>query len=216
MPSRADIARTFDAIAAEFDATRTRPWPETFAFESELPRRGRVLDLGCGNGRNLLALRAEGHVVVGVDASSGLLARAAGRAPGSIVRGDIVSPPFRTSSFDGVHCVAALHHLPSEDERRQALKEAARVLRPEGLLVVSVWALEQERFQAARGEPRRVGKPRTTEVFVPWRRSDGRVIQRFYHLFQEGELEGLVRRSGFAVRRVWREGDNHVALAAKR
>lgn len=217
MPFRAEIARVFDAIAEEFDATRTRPWPETLAFEARLPRGATVLDLACGNGRNLLALEERGHTVVGLDASAGLLARAAANgASGRVLRGDLVALPFRSSSFDAVHCVAALHHLPSEDERLRGLREAARVVRPRGLLLFSAWAFEQDRFRATRGKRRHKGGDVTTDVYVPWRRSDGRVFQRYYHLFREGELEGLVPHAGLVVDRAWREGDNHVALAVKR
>ena len=216
VPTRGEIARTYDAIAEEFDAARTRPWPETLTFEVLLPRGSQVLDLACGNGRNLAALRGLGHVVVGLDASSSLLARAAAKVGiGSLVLGDVVSLPFRSFSFDAVHCVAAIHHLPSEGERVECLREAVRVLRPGGLLLVSAWALEQERFHSVIEEHTRKGDAAPVDVTVPWRRSDGRVFSRFYHLFRAVELENLVSRAGLAVERMWREGDNHVVVARR-
>lgn len=205
MPTRGEVAAAFDAIAVEFDATRTRPWPETIAFEASLPTGSRVLDVGCGGGRNLAYLRGNGHHVVGLDASAGLLRMAAARGgTAGILRGDAVSLPFRDASFDGVHCVATIHHLPSEEERRQGLREAARVLRPAGLLLVSAWAHDQERFRSG-----------AVDVSVPWRRSDGQVVPRFYHLFRSGELDGLAQAAGLAVIRSWREGDNHVLLGRR-
>lgn len=205
MPTRGEIAAAFDAIAGEFDATRTRPWRETIAFARELGSAANVLDLGCGNGRNLAVLRERGRAV-GLDASAGLLARATAKAGhGSLVRGDAVALPFADASFDAVHCVATLHHLPSEGERRQCAREAARVLRPDGLALFSVWAHEQERFRSG-----------PQDVDVPWRRPGGLAVPRFYHLFREGELVVLAASAGLAVERVWREGDNHVVLAAKR
>ena len=101
--------------------------------------------------------------------------------------------------------MAALHHLPSEGERRQSAAEVARVLRPGGLALFSVWAHEQDRFASG-----------PADVDVPWRRSDGRVVPRFYHLFREGELAAMVRDAGLVVEAAWSERDNHVVLGAKR
>ena len=205
MPTRGEIAATFDAIAAEFDASRARPWPETVAFESSLPIGSRVLDLGCGGGRNLIYLRGNGHTVVGLDASGGLLALAAAKVgTGAMVRGDAVSLPFRGASFGGVHCVATIHHVPSEGERRQTVTEIARVLRPDGLFLGSAWAHELDRFRDG-----------PVNVSVPWRRSDGQIVPRFYHLFRSGELDDLARAARLVVVRSWREGENHVVLARR-
>jgi len=206
VPTRARIASAFDEIAGEFDASRTRPWPETLFFASRLPPGARVLDLGCGNGRNVPAFTTRGHLVVGLDASRGLLARAAAKVgTARIVQGDAVRLPFRPSTVDAVHCVAAIHHLPSEAERRQTVAEIARVLSPRGLVLLSAWALEQPRFE---------GVP-DADVEVPWRRKDGRLVSRFYHLFRDGELGQLGSSAGLAVDRAWREGDNHVVLASR-
>ena len=205
MTTRGEVAAAFDAIADEFDASRTRPWRETLQFETALPRAATVLDLGCGNGRNLAVFSERGHVVVGLDASAGLLACAAKRGRRGLVRGDVIALPFSDASFDAVHTVAALHHLPSEGERRQSAAEVSRVLRPGGLALFSVWAHEQDRFAFG-----------PADVDVPWRRSDGRVVPRFYHLFREGELAAMVRDAGLVVEAAWSERDNHVVLGAKR
>lgn len=216
MPTRGEIAAAFDAIADEFDASRPRPWPETAAFEGRLPRRARVLDVGCGGGRNLAFLREQGHDAVGLDASLRLLALSAAKGLGSSVAcGDAVALPFRAAAFDGVHAVAVIHHLPTEDERLRSLAEVVRVLRRGGLLLASAWALEQERFQEVHDEVLRTGRLAAADVSVPWRRKDGSAVDRFYHLFRAGELERLVRAAGLAVERAWREGDNHVVLARR-
>ena len=207
MPTRADIAASFDEIADEFDASRSRPWPETIAFARELPPNSRILDVGCGGGRNLVYLTERGQRMVGLDASLRLLRLGAAKVGGtSLALGDACALPFSAAKFDAVHCVAALHHLPSESERVQAAREIARVLRPRGLVLLSVWAIEQERFKSEAG----------ADVSVPWRQSDGRIVQRFYHLFRSGEPEELAAVAGLAVVRAWREGDNHVLIAAKR
>jgi len=216
VPTRGEIAATFDAIADEFDASRAKPWPETATFESRLPRSARVLDAGCGGGRNLLLLRDRGHRVVGLDASHRLLAFSAAKVgTGQLLRGDLVRVPFRRGSFDGVHCVAALHHLPTAEERLQGTSELARVLRVGGLAMLSVWALEQDRFAGVHDDLLRKGVAAVQDVLVPWRRADGSAVSRFYHLFRAGELERLAQSAGLAVERAWREGENHVVIARR-
>lgn len=206
MPTRGEIAATFEVIAGDFAATRKRPWPETIAFVRRLAANTRVLDLGCGNGRNIAAIRAKAHTVVGIDASRGLLGIAAANVGSRhLVRGDAVSLPFRDDSFNGVHTVATIHHMPTQHDRRQFMSEVSRVLEPDGLLLVSAWALEQPRFQDSEAQDR----------FVPWRRPDGSVVQRFYHLFRTGELRLLADDYGLAVERVWRDGGNYIVLATK-
>jgi len=207
VPTRAEIAASFDEIADEFDASRPRPWRETVAFARDLPPNARILDVGCGGGRNLVYLGERGHRIVGLDASLRLLRISAAKVwRTSLALGDACALPFSAATFDAVHCVAALHHLPSDAERRKTVREITRVLRPRRFVLLSVWALEQERFKSAAG----------ADVSVPWRRSDGRVVQRFYHLFRSGELEELAAASDLALVRGWREGDNHVLIAAKR
>ncbi|MBW3551381.1 MAG: insulinase family protein, partial [Proteobacteria bacterium] len=86
---------------------------------------GLVADLGCGPGHDLVRLAERGLVVVGVDASSGMLARAAARAPGRLA----------TGSCAGVWSSYALLHL-DDAELQEALFAVARVLAPGGVAVL--------------------------------------------------------------------------------
>ncbi|GAB4420923.1 MAG: hypothetical protein OHK0039_35150 [Bacteroidia bacterium] len=45
------------------------PYPELIAFFTEYPRKGKVLDLGCGQGRDAIALARLGYAVTGIDSS---------------------------------------------------------------------------------------------------------------------------------------------------
>lgn len=93
--------------------------------------RGRVLDLGCGTGRNLRLFDAESRVT-GLELDLGLLAAARRRAPDlPLVVGRAEDLPFRSRSFDTV--VSSLVFCSVADPSR-GLQETARILERHGQL----------------------------------------------------------------------------------
>jgi len=104
------------------------PWDVALRAIAEA-RPERVLDAGCGDG--LLTSSIAAPVVVGVDSSPGMVERARSRGIDAR-RGDLHELPFRDGEFDVVVCSGVLHHLRDID---RAVREVARVLRPNGRLV---------------------------------------------------------------------------------
>lgn len=105
-----------------------------------------ALELGCGTGRLLLPLARAGAELAGIDRSEAMLARAMRRvrrldpaARPSIVRGDIRALPYGAGRFGLVIApYGMLQSLTSDRDLDAALAEAARVLRPAGLLGVDL------------------------------------------------------------------------------
>ncbi len=102
---------------------------------------GRVLDVCCGTGTQVVALRAAGVFAVGVDLSRHMLrhARAKTNAEAFFVRADAARLPFPEACFDGIVFSFALHEKPPA-ERTTVLVEARRVLKPGGILFVFDYA----------------------------------------------------------------------------
>ena len=99
---------------------------------------GRCLDVGCGEGliADTLKRHRPGLTVCGTDISHVRLVRAAARVGGvGFVVGDILSLPWEDGSFDVVVCCEVLEHLP---EQEPALEEMFRILKNNGLLLVTV------------------------------------------------------------------------------
>jgi SAM-dependent methyltransferase len=94
-----------------------------------------VLDLGCGVGKNVEPLAGVGFSVYGIDAAATAIerCRAVAPHPDRFVTGTAAALPWEAATFDRVLDVGALHCIP-EDERRRAVLEIARVLKPGGLL----------------------------------------------------------------------------------
>ena len=214
-PTRGEVARTFDEIAPSFDETRADPWPEVVAFAGSLPSESTVIDLGCGNGRHAQVLLESRHRAVAFDASRGLLDYARRRArKADIVLGDLCALPFGSASFDAAIAIASLHHLPTAADRFAALREIARILRRGGRALLMVWAVEQPRFQEAMALPKNRSGPGSGDVWVPWQ-ARAKHVDRFYHLFADGELPRLAIDAGLRVERYFRSGDNYAVVAER-
>ena len=112
-------------------------------FEAVLDAAGagpgtRLLDVGCGSGLALVLARQRGAITSGLDISPGLLAIARDRLPGADLReGDMEELPFEDASFDATTGVNAFQFA---GDPRHALREAARVTRPGGRVVASLFA----------------------------------------------------------------------------
>lgn len=142
-PPRRRIATPagYDLWAPTYDAT---PNP-VVAMDARLtlallaPRGGeRVLDAACGTGRHLAALATRGCRAVGLDLSLGMLSTARGAVGRTrLVAADLATPlPLRAAGFDAVLCTLVGEHL---DRLEPVFREFARVLRPGGRLVFSVY-----------------------------------------------------------------------------
>jgi SAM-dependent methyltransferase len=151
--------------------------------ESWLPTYGsehvrKVVDIGCGTGYNLATLIAKGYQGVGIDLSSHGLRIARSRLPaGTLVQGDGEELPFRSSTFDAVIALDVLEHV---DDGR-ALAEAFRVLRPGGLVVITVpaWAFLYGHRDRAAGHRRRYSRRHLCDLLV---NSGFEVIEAQYYM----------------------------------
>jgi SAM-dependent methyltransferase len=98
------------------------------------PGDGLCLDLGCGTGQNLQTLRSTGRTVVGLEYSADQLGLARQRAIDgeALVQGDAADLPFADEVFS---TVAILWLSTDVDDFAAVLREAARVLHPNGVVV---------------------------------------------------------------------------------
>ncbi len=166
-------------------------WLDRFA--SSLPAGTLVLDLGAGPGFDSAELRARGLEAICVDLSLGMLRAGAREFPGPRVQSDIRRLPFPSRSICGIWANASLLHL-SESEARSALDEIRRVLRPPGILHVSV-----KRGTGAEWESERYGKPRWFQYWSdarPRRPASGCGIPRRRGVGQRDHAGHLAHQTG--------------------
>lgn len=130
-----------DTVAVEME-------PLYRPFTARLPPGARVLDAGCGSGRDALAFRRMGYRVDAFDASPNLVALARAHS-GLEVRAMRFQELEAESSYDGIWCCASLLHV-ARAELPSVMARLARALKPGGAWYLSFKYGSEERHQAGR------------------------------------------------------------------
>jgi SAM-dependent methyltransferase len=147
-------------------------WAHRVAATSEIDLGHHVLDVACGTGSLTKAAQLETGLsgrVVGLDSSEKMLAVAEKKSRGITWQlGDAEALPFESNEFDRVICQFSLMFLPN---RVAAIKEMLRVCKPDGLVVIAVWAqLDRSKAYSALIKLVRkyVGSRAALNLSAPW------------------------------------------------
>jgi SAM-dependent methyltransferase len=216
-----DVRKTWDACGAAFDRFTTAE--DSFSENIERPAIGslagalegkRLLDLGCGAGGYSLWFAGRGAQVTGIDLSPVMvsIAEEKARRRGFDIRlraADMNEGlPFEDGEFDIVFTATVLHYI---ENLAGAMKEAARVMNRDGMLIMSVLhpmstsLFPQEGAQeiapASRWEMRYFGAPRRM-IETPWLdfgkvSSEGRRIVSYHRTV--GDYFRALRRATLTV-----------------
>jgi SAM-dependent methyltransferase len=146
--NRVQLREAWDEVAETY-ATRRDPDGSDAALIddllAELPPDPDVLDIGCGDGARTLANLPPGSV--GLDISRRGLELAGTEVPEShLLQGDMSALPSADGRFDAITAYHTVFHVPRE-EHRAVYEEFARVLRPGGVVLMT---LPGGRFETTR------------------------------------------------------------------
>jgi ubiquinone/menaquinone biosynthesis C-methylase UbiE/DNA-binding transcriptional ArsR family regulator len=203
----------FTAHAAEWDRIRRLHVSDeaveaaVVAALADRPFRS-LLDLGTGTGRMLELLGTDLERGLGIDMSLDMLALArarldrAGLKQCSVRQGDIYDLKLPRESFDVVIVHQVLHYL---DDGARALREAARLLRPQGRLLVVDFAPHDLEFLRDEHAHLRLGFP--AEVVSQWLEQAGLDVVSYRTLPPEQDSEGQIAVS------LWLARDPRMILA---
>jgi ubiquinone/menaquinone biosynthesis C-methylase UbiE len=175
-------------------------------------KKGKILDLGCGSGRNFLAMPKEVEIF-GVDFSKEMLKLAGKNVEklGLNVRlkeSGASKISFEDNFFDSAICIAVLHCLSEKAERQGAIKELYRTLKPGCKAFISVWGKNSPRL-----------KNKGKECFVGWNvksskkfreGEQGKKEERYTYIYDLEELKKEVLDAGFEIESIWEERNVNV------
>ncbi|MFB6216374.1 MAG: class I SAM-dependent methyltransferase [Candidatus Aenigmatarchaeota archaeon] len=173
------IKKFYSENPEEYDAERnTENVPENFLRQRErfisMVSGERILDAGCGTGKDTDYFVDRGMDAIGVDISHGMISYAREHKKGRFQVMDIRNLGFQDGSFHGVWCCASIFFMPKEGVMN-ALDEMNRILKPNGVIYVSF----------------KIGDGNTT------RKRNGQKIKEY--LFREKDIKEMLENASFKI-----------------
>jgi SAM-dependent methyltransferase len=197
---------SYSPIAEDFSRTRVSVWTSVRTFLDSLPSHSLVADIGCGNGKNMVYRKDLRYI--GVDLCEEFVKICTDRNL-QVSQGDIREIPLPDESVDHSMSVAVIHHLSSVEDRQTAIKELVRITKPRGRILLYVWAYEQP--------PNSKRTFTYSDELVPFHTRDGRIMQRYYHVYKQGELDVELKcvRDSVSIESIVYEMGNWYAVLVK-
>lgn len=197
------VKNVYQEIAPHFSNTRVYSWNWIIEFVTGLPKQSSICDVGCGNGRNM---HFPDYNFTGVDncrafldicESKGLLT----------VEANMTSLPFRDNNFDAIICIAAFHHLYTDESKVKSLLELKRIVKPSGKILLSVWSKTQ---------PLKTRRTFTNygDNFVDWNKY-GQQYSRYYYIFKDDEIKRLFNQAGLHIMKQVHDCGNEIYTLIK-
>jgi len=204
--------KVWDEIASNWNKFREVPSPSVIKFLED--KKGKILDLGCGSGRNFSAMKKDVELYA-VDFSERMLKFAEEKSEKLGLKFELKKSktnkiPFEDNFFDSAICIAVLHCIPSKEEKIETMREIYRTLKIGGTAFISVWG---------RNSPRLKNKGK--ECFVSWSvkndkeiRKEEREIkqERYTYVYDFDELKKEIEGVGFKIEEIWEERNINVIV----
>ena len=198
-----DQEKVWDNISRRWNKFKVRVSPSAEKFVKD--QKGKILDLGCGSGRNFM--KVKGLKWTAVDFSEKMVEFSKLKAKKlkidmEITKSESTKLSFEDDSFDSVLCFAVIHCIDTAAKRKKTLKEIYRVLKPGGEALIATWGT---------GSPRLKNKEK--ECFVPWTLKYMKEKQmRYTYIYDLKEMEDLVKSVGFEIVSSWEERNVNVVV----
>lgn len=178
-----NLQNVYNKISEHFNITRYKVWPSTAYFLNSLDINSINVEIGCGNGRNMFYRRELN--ILGVDFCENFV-KMVNKNGGRAIIGKMQDDLFEENSFDNLLCIAVFHHLDNDIDRLKTLNNFKKIVKKNGKLLISLWAMEQEETSPVRFNKK--------EEMVPWTdRFSNQIYYRYYRIFEENDFEEYLK-----------------------
>lgn len=184
------VYKVYNKIAKHFSSTRIIIWPKVKEFLENCKSNTTILDIGCGNSKNMGY--KDDCFYIGVDISEELILQTKYKNNCQYIIADCINIPLQNNYVDYIISIAVIHHLSTYNRRLKAIDEISRILKIGGQALIYVWAYEQPKFINEKKQ----------DVFVKWNLQKkynsnenftSQIFHRYYHLFKKNELDELIQ-----------------------
>lgn len=194
------VKQIYEYIACEFNVTRAYKWSWISKFINSFPKNSLIYDIGCGSGRNM---DYEDYNFIGFDNCESFIKLCQNKGL-KVYYSEITDLKVRNNRADAVICIATFHHLSSYDNRIKALNELKRIIKPNGQILLSVWAKEQPKKT-------RVTFDTYGDNIVYWKKK----YPRYYYIFKLEEIKLLFHEVGLNIDKEFYDCGNNVFILSK-
>jgi ubiquinone/menaquinone biosynthesis C-methylase UbiE len=195
-----DLQELWDRLADSWTNVRAWPYPEVKEFAKTT--KGLVIDVACGNCRNLLPFKE--RKCIGIDFSKGMIREAKKYTKkkgidAHLVLGEATQLPVKDNTAFTIIYTSSISHLRTKIERMKSLEETKRVGKRGFRMIISIWNRWQLRFLGKLIKSYLFGK--YPNVYIDWN-YHGIIHKRFYHLYTKRELKKELEQIDLKVEKV--------------
>ncbi|HRZ85497.1 MAG TPA: methyltransferase domain-containing protein [Candidatus Paceibacterota bacterium] len=168
-------------------------------------KKGNILDLGCGSGRNFVETKG---TIYGVDFSDEMIKLAEKKSKQDNIKTNLfvakaTKLPFKDNFFDSVICIALIHCMKYKFQRKKTIKELYRIMKPKAQMLITVWDKDARRF-----------KKEKKKMKVSWN-VNGKKLYRNYYLYDYEEFKSELENVGFKITKHFDPCSNIILIVEK-
>lgn len=185
-----EVKNQYSTIAKSFSKSRYKKWLCVDNFLKDIKSTDYILELGCGNGKNIYDIKQQS---LGVDICPELCNICKEKGI-SVIESNILD--FNTDlKFDYILCIAVIHHLSNLEDRIKLIKKIKSFLKENGKAIITCWNTNETKYRFIHGDN-----------LVKFGQ-----INRYYYIFEPNELYNLCKNE-FTIINNYEECFNDIVI----